>query len=223
MKKLLTITACLALAGEVNAQGCLVWPYGCLDTIPGSAVIITGTENLTQDATCFWVCPEDTLYLTGVNNTVYAEAGSAVVVSGSENFIEMKENGYVEIDTGSLACGVWYESTVTLVDNGPNTQKTVCGDVNFGYGQAPPGGCALGLTEPDTRVLMFPNPTGTLLFISGLEGGTSVELVDVLGNRFALDVRSNGIDVAAFRPGMYWLVAHSGSSVSVHGKLVITN
>lgn len=224
MKKLYSALILMTLSSAINAQVlCMAWPGGCLDTIPALATVVTGSQTFTQDNSCFWVCPGDTLTIVGTNNSIYGEAGSAVFVEGPENFIDMKANGYVEIDSFSLACGVWFEASVTIVDNAPNTQKTPCGSVTFSYDSAPAIGCALAVIDPaGLNLQVHPNPASSTLHLSGyIPSGSTIEVLDLTGIYHRVDAATNIIDISHLEAGLYLVLVTLAGEVIMTDKLAV--
>lgn len=222
MRTLYLLTLMLGTSLCLRAQVlCMPFPWGCVDTIPSLATVVTGTQTYTQGESCFWVCPGDTLNIIGPNNTIYAEEGAAVYVYGGENFVEIKENGYVFIDSTSLACGVWYDSTTTVVDLSPNSTKTGCGAVTFNYDDAPPAGCAVGFVDQPTLILtLYPNPANEFLL---LPGGRilSVELIDIAGYVHHPERSGYLLDVASVAPGLYFVRLFTADGITSVGSVSI--
>lgn len=227
MKRMLSVLAVLAFCSWMHGQtGCLPSPWDCIDTIPSSAIVISSTQTLTADSTCFWVCPGDTLRLSGSFNTVYVEPyGAIILASGTENALVLKDSSYFFIDSTASNCRAVLAVGVSGTSYCTGSQVTLCGDpVSLNYDDAPAGGCAVGIKA--LRVIELttrPNPTLDRVYIDGLPANVqSISVTDVVGRAVEIEVSTGGwIETKGLPDGQYFIQAYSSRSKMYSGGFVL--
>lgn len=225
IKGILTTAAC-TLAFNLNAQIlCMPESFGrCQDTIPNIATVVTGTQSFTQGFSCFWICAGDTLNITGANNTIYGERGSAVFIVGAENIVLMKEDGHVQVDTGN-ANFIYRDSMTTFVDNGILDQDSICAvAVAFEYSQAPPLGCPPAGLEPidPTSVTLYPNPTTGFIHLgSSAHLFEQASVISTAGQQGLSVQTSETVDLSSLPDGCYVIRLVAKDGFVIHRKVIV--
>ena len=106
----------------------------CNPIIPQSVIIIDQNTSINNmNASCYWVCPGIVFDCEGVNSEIYAEPLSTVNLNaGAENVIFMHGSGTINIGVAANFNWVRRSPPVVLIDQGINTQDSIC-TVSFIY------------------------------------------------------------------------------------------
>ena len=111
---------------------------------------------------CFWVCSGDSLTLfNAFDCSIYLESKAKLTLGGVSNHVWGKSESTVNIIEGSLNTTVGILEDVIFIDDGTNTDVTICATVSYDYSIAPSGGCDLTSVTPGPEwasVQVYPNP-----------------------------------------------------------------
>ena len=147
----------------------------CSANIPLDAIPIKGHQMISNVATsCYWVCAGDTLILHNASDcSVYLEPLARLEIGGTGNYVWAKSESKVEILAGSFGTTLGILEDVIFIDEGTNTDETICNGITFNYDIAPDDGCDLTgvvtIIEPGS-IQVFPNPVnGTASILISLE------------------------------------------------------
>lgn len=76
----------IAVPDVITAQSCgSIMITGCQTTIPANAKRVYGTLDTTGGYLCFWVCNGDSLFVKGVELSIWVEGGGFVSLGDSSN------------------------------------------------------------------------------------------------------------------------------------------
>ena len=119
---------------------------------------------------------------------------------GSIESIELSQTEFSENDIGE---NIVY---MTVIDS--NGNSSVCEAIIM----INPG---LGINDDiDENIIIYPNPTEDMLFISGNENELEVSVYDLLGKRVMKVSVVNRIDISLLSNGTYLVYINNGSKVS---------
>jgi len=115
----------------------------------------------------------------------------------------------------SMSFSICYTPPVAAVDN--DTLLVLAGDSVLkdhfiGTSYAP---ASVKRTSEEDRVSVFPNPSSSRIYISGLPDGESFTIIDALGRQLVRGIlRSDFIDIPSCSTGLYTIVFRTGERAS---------
>jgi hypothetical protein len=196
-------------------------------TIPSAATIINSTHSATADSTCYWVCPGDTLHLSGSGNAVFCESYSAIILhSGSGNTLVLKDSTYVLLDSAASDCIVWLNPGTVNGNSycGPASYNLCPSAITFDYSEAPVSGCftSVGSHVAETLVLR-PNPAQQRVRLIGVgPGAHPVQIISPDGRVVRTGSSVDGwIDITGLSAGTYLVRLVHSDRIGGCGKLIV--
>lgn len=178
----------------------------CSVSIPGTATVITSNGLVSSNSESFWVCNGVAATFSGNGNTIHAESGAVVSVTGNNNIFITKGFGNVG-GTGNL---VWAENAGLIVDQGAGNTINDCNPVVFDYTNAPNNGCTVGIEEHSlSDVSIYPTTSADGRITVETRGAwlDQVLVMNTLGQQ-VMAVPGKGlaiIDMSKLGKGVYFL------------------
>lgn len=229
----ITLLSCLILAIPAIAQQCgsNPWVDDCATTIHPYTMAYTGTDTLHGGYWCAWVCPGDTLHISGAELSVWVETGGTVIIDSTAfggiaaSEIALKEGASLIVNVDSTGNGfgpgpwnqVWVAPTATVVDPFGWFLVNTCSTVTFDYSEAPAAGCDTDLTgisdspavaapvlrhDPDQQRLVLDLPPGRWqALLVDVRGAVVQRLAGAQRMEFALQTMPLGIYSAVLTRG----------------------
>lgn len=180
----------------------------CGTFIPGDAVVIApdAPAEIDQTEHNVWICPGYNGTVSGTSNTVFVEAGSSLVVSGSGWVIWTRGDVVIEGDGHTIHRSPG--ATVTFPNGVGSNTVTVCPDEqpDFDYVLAPVEGCfniSTGLVERVDGIRLSPQPFSDVVYfgLPGNERVLRVQCTDAAGRVHAVVAEGNGWSVPGLSSG----------------------
>ncbi len=187
----------------------------CSANIPAEAVVVQGHQTYSNvSLACYWVCPGDSLTLNfAVDCSVYLEAEARLFLFGTANYVWAKSESRVEIITNSSNNTLGILEDVIFIDDGTNTDETICANVSFDYMFAPADGCDLTSVAPNLEIAsvqFYPNPVSgkeSILMTTTESFYGEVYLSDSFGRlvkKWKIDgQQSMNLALEGINPGLY--------------------
>lgn len=178
----------------------------CSVSIPNNATVLTSNGLVSSNVESFWVCNGVAVTFSGNGNTIYAESGAIVSVTGMNNIAVIKGFGNV----GGSSNMVYAENAGLIVDQGTNNTITDCNPVVFNYTNAPNNGCAVGIEEHSlSDVSIYPTTSADGRITVETRGAwlDQVLVMNTLGQQ-VMAVPGKGltvVDMSALGKGVYFL------------------
>ena len=117
-------------------------PPVCEVSIPAQSVRISRYTDTTASNAFFWVCPGDTLRISGNSNTVYLEPGAtAILASGFFPTVYVPAGARL-ITQAAIGTNIFHTNGSLLESIGNTQNGKSCDTLFYDYSQAPAGTCA---------------------------------------------------------------------------------
>ncbi len=182
--------------------------------IPNYAIVISRDTTFPDQGKVLWVNPGVNINITGVEDTIYGEAGSNI--DGSM-VCYLKTGASLTTDYGAVIY-----APGASVSNG-NPVSLQCPSVDFDYTNAPPNKAfpQAGVKEPEisASLAVSPNPTTGAITIEGapLNNNLKVSIMNILGEKVLelqnVNSSSFQFDLGKLMRGTYYIRLASPNSV----------
>jgi hypothetical protein len=232
--------------GDKTVTLSIISPGGCSTTITRifhiydcssprishAAIVIDSNKSINKSNASLWVNPGVHLNLNGNNDTVFAEAGSSIISSGSSNVFYMKR--------GSELTPQFYNSNAAIYATGASVPTASspdqffaaeCPTLDFDYTIAPPNKAfpvdgVVNTIEAFKALTVSPNPTRGMISIQGAPSNDlNISVLNVLGEIVMQYKNPNTpdftLDLSKLVAGTYYIRFSSANSVDT--KKVIRN
>lgn len=207
---------------QVNAFGCVN------PVIPHDAIIlstVTVFTNNNESNKTFWLNPGVSLTLgDNESDTIFAEAGSSVSGQNggqTDDIVYLKKGASSDPDFDGVV--VYQPGSSLMNTNGQSIRTVECSDLTFDYSVAPPNSImhindneAVAPEVPKAQIEVSPNPTSSMITLSGLSSNASVTVMNVLGETVEEQKASTTttLDLSKLARGTYYIRIASNGSVT---------
>jgi hypothetical protein len=205
-----------------------VYAFGCDNpVIPHDAIILASdtvftAENPQLNKT-FWLNPGVSVAGLSGSDTIFAEAGSSVSGPQDGDIVYLKKGASSGINDEGVVVYQPGASVVTKNGNGTPYGTIECSDLTFDYSVAPPNSImhindneAVAPEVPKAQIEVSPNPTSSMITLSGLSSNASVAVMNVLGEMVEEQKASTTttLDLSKLARGTYYIRIASNGSVT---------
>jgi hypothetical protein len=230
------ICLCFAFTMPVHAQLCgSIFISNCNpSTIYSNVIRVNGTLHSTGGYVCYWVCNGDSLFIAGVEHSVWVEAGGYVQIDSillASEFLVKDYGTVVFVGDTSIQNppynSVFASSKAIISDPLGMANHTLCNNVVFDYSKVSFSGCDTSYIPTSTGPEIVNNaywtvsdfPSAWIISSVVPVGETKIDIINLSGQKI-YSFRETGqstftLDKATFARGIYLAFIHTdrGSAV----------
>lgn len=220
---------------KLHAQWCTSLTINsCQTTIPASAIRVEGRLDTIAGYHCYWVCNGDSLFITGVELSIWVEGGGFVSIGDSINpgyacEILAEDLATVRFVGDTVQAGypynhIWTGPFTNVYDPKGIANRTICSSISTDYSNVSVAGCDTSLAPVVLVENMQPTPNFRIqsfneywLIILNSEEVSQMALMDISGR----EIYSNQISVhnpvklyfQDLPPGIYFIMLEGKSGI----------